>query len=318
MSVLLVVADDPLLVDRELDAIRSQWLADDGALQVTVHEASELEHLPELRTLSLFGDAAGHIIRGVEKLRAAVRRELLAYLDDPTPDVPIAIGALVTSGRAPADLRKAVDPVGEVRELRAPADWDEKGWIRLVTSEFERHGRAADRSAVEAIRAHAGSSTATIAAQVAQVVLATPGDGRLGSDDVDRVVAGTGERTPSAVVAAFEDRDTAGALVAARGALEAGTPPTWIANAVVRRVSDLLEVRGGGRPPGMRDGQANRLTGISRRAFEPGELAWIHDRLARLDLDLRGSDLPDDVLLETALIEVTTRRVVGPPWNPAA
>ncbi|MDX1510979.1 MAG: hypothetical protein R3249_06510 [Nitriliruptorales bacterium] len=202
--------------------------------------------------------------------------------------------------------------------MRAPADWDEQGWTRVITGEFERHGRAADRTAVAAIRARAGSSTATVAAHVAQVVAATRGDDRISADDVDRVVAGTGERTPSAVVGAFEQRDTGGVLTAARGALEAGTPPTWIANAVIRRVSDLLEVRGGGRPPGMRDGQANRLTGIARRQFEPGELAWIHDRLARLDLDLRGSDLPDDVLLEAALVEITTRRRLGAPWNPAA
>lgn len=314
----LIVADDPLLVDRELETVRSEWLADDDTIHVVVHEATELEHLPELRTRSLFGDSVGHVFRGVERLRAAIKRELLGYLDDPEPDVPVALGALVKSGRAPADLRRAVEPVGDVRELRAPADWDEKAWTRLIADEFERHDRAADRSAVDAIRAHAGSSTATVAAQVAQVVLATPGDGRVEGEDVDRVVSGTGERTPSAVVAAFEDRDVAGALMAARGALEAGTPPTWIANAVGRRVSDLLEVRGGGKPPGMRDGQANRLTGIARRQFEPGELAWIHDRIARLDLDLRGSDLPDDVLLETALIEVATRRTVGPDWNPTA
>lgn len=318
MSIVLVVADDPLLVDRELEAVRAEWLADDEDVHVRVHEAAELEALPELRTLSLFGDTAAHVIRGTERIRAAIKRELLAYLEDPAPDVPIAIGVLVSSGRAPADLKKAVTPVGEVREVRAPADWDEKGWTRLITVEFERHGRPADRSAVEAIRAHAGSSTATMAAQVAQVLAATPGDGRLTSEDVDRVVVGTGERTPSAVVAAFENRDTGSALLAARGALEAGTPPTWIANAVIRRVSDLLEVRAGGRPPGMRDGQANRLTGISRRQFEPGELAWIHERLARLDLDLRGSDVPDDILLETALIEVSTRTAVGAPWNPAA
>lgn len=317
MSIVLVVADDPLLVDRELEAVRAEWQADDN-VQVRIHEAAELEALPELRTLSLFGDTAAHVIRGTERIRAAVKRELLAYLEDPADDVPIAIGVLVSTGRAPADLKKAVTPVGEVREVRAPADWDEKGWARLITGEFERHGRPADRSAVEAIRAHAGSSTATMAAQVAQVVAATPGDGRIGAEDVDRIVIGTGERTPGAVVSAFEDRDPAGALIAARGALESGTPPTWIANAVIRRVSDLLEVRAGGRPPGMRDGQANRLTGISRRQFEPGELAWIHERLARLDLDLRGSDVPDDILLETALIEVSTRTAVGAPWNPAA
>jgi DNA polymerase-3 subunit delta len=299
VSIVLVVADDPLLVDRELETVRAEWLADGEDVQVRVHEAPELEALPELRTLSLFGDTAAHVIRGTEKIRAAVKRELLAYLEAPAEDVPIAIGVLVSSGRAPADLKKAVAPVGEVREVQAPADWDEKGWTRLITGEFERHGRPADRSAVEAIRAHAGSSTATMAAQVAQVVAGTPGDGRLTSEDV-------------------ENRDPGGALVAARGALEAGTPPTWIANAVIRRASDLLEVRAGGRPPGMRDTQANRLTGISRRQFEPGELAWIHERLARLDLDLRGSDMPDDILLETALIEVSTRTAVGAPWNPAA
>ncbi len=51
--------------------------------------------------------------------------------------------------------------------------------------------------------------------------------------------------------------------------------------------------------------------------FAIGELAWCMDRLAQLDVDLKGNtDLPPDLVLEFGVIDLATPREVGVPWNP--
>jgi DNA polymerase III subunit delta len=81
----------------------------------------------------------------------------------------------------------------------------------------------------------------------------------------------------------------------------------------------LLQVRSGASPKeaGVSPGQHRRLKGLAA-AFNPGELAWCHDRLAQLDVDLKGAELPDHLLLELAIIEVDSPREVGLPFNPLA
>jgi DNA polymerase III subunit delta len=85
------------------------------------------------------------------------------------------------------------------------------------------------------------------------------------------------------------------------------------------RIRQLLQVRSGAAPKeaGVSPGQHRRLKALAA-AFNPGELAWCHDRLAQLDVDLKGAELPDDLLLELAIIEVASPREVGLPFNPLA
>ncbi|MGH3452614.1 MAG: DNA polymerase III subunit delta, partial [Haloechinothrix sp.] len=202
-------------------------------------------------------------------------------------------------------------------EVKTPPDWDDRAWDGVVAGEFRRAGREADGSAIAALRTHAGEDPSAIASKVAQVVEAVGEPRTLTAEDVEAAVEGHGRRSGFAIADAVADRDPAEALVALRGALEAGEAPLAILGAVVYRFRQLLAVRGGAGPKdaGISPGQHRRLQGIVR-GFHPGELAWCHDRLAQVDVDLKGSELPDDLVIELAILDVASSREVGAPGTP--
>jgi DNA polymerase-3 subunit delta len=320
-AVVLVVGPDPLLCDREVEA-RLEAIRSDGVpTNVLRLDAGELDALPDLRTASLLGERTCVILRDAEDLageaRRALREELEAYASDPDP-----INAVVVVARSVAripTLAKALAAAGEKVEVKPPADHDDRAWDALVTAEFRRLGRRADASALAAVRAHAGTDAGAIASQVATVHHTAEPKRTVTAEDVEAVLAGQGRVSAFAVADAITARDPQAALMALRGAMGAGEAPLRIVGALTFRLRQLLQARGGGDareigiPPG-------RLAHLKReaQAFNPGELAWCHDRLARLDLELKGSDLPDDVLMDVAVVELATSRRPGAPFDPTA
>jgi DNA polymerase III subunit delta len=316
-AVHLLAGDDDLLLQRELERVLADLRADDPELEVEVHDATETPHLPELRTASLFGGRTCVVLRGVEGVSGDLKAEVERYLEAPSDD---AVLVLVARGLGKVQkIGKLAKANGVRTDVKAPADWDDRAWDRLVGEEFRRLRRTADASAIAAVRAHAGTVPGVIASKVAQVCAAEPNAPTLTADHVEASVEGHGKVSGFAVADAVADRDPAAAIVALRGALEAGEAPLALLGAVTFRFRQLLSVRGGAGPKdaGVSPGQHRRLQAIAGR-FNPGELAWCHDRLAQLDVDLKGSELPDDVVLELGVLELATAREVGRPFNPTA
>lgn len=313
-SVILLAGDDDLLLQRALQRQLAAITAALDDVDVDLHDVSETDHLPELRTTSLFGGQTCVVLRGVEGLAGDLKAEVEAYLESPAPD---AVLVLVARGVGRIQkIAKLVAANGRREDVKRPPDHDDRAWDRLVTDEFAHRGRTPDASAVAAIRLHAGTDTATIAAQVATVCASVVGS-QVTVADVEAAVEGRGRVSGFAIADAVADRDPGAAILAVRGALEAGEAPLAIVGALTFRFRQLLQVRSGAdaRTAGMSPGQHRRLQQLSAR-FSPGELAWCHDRLADLDLELKGSDLPDDVVLEVAIIDLATSRTVGAPFNP--
>jgi DNA polymerase III subunit delta len=314
---LLLVGDDDLLLQRELERQLDRLRAEDPELDVAIHDVSETEHLPELRTASLFGGRSCVVLRGAEGLSGDLKAEVEAYVVAPSDD---AVLVLVARGAGKIQKIGRVAKEADARvEVRTPPDWEDRSWDRLIGEEFRRLKRKADATAIAAIRAHAGQVPGVIASKVASVCAANTGVAVLTSEHVDAVVEGHGRVSGFAVADAVAGRDAADALVALRGALEAGEAPLAIHGALTFRFRQLLRVRSGATPKeaGIAVGQHGRLRSVAA-AFGPGELAWCHDRLAQLDLDLKGSELPADLVLELAVLELATPREVGAPFNPLA
>lgn len=313
----LIAGDDELLLRRATERLVDQLREQDPELEVETHDAGETDHLPELRTTSLFGGRTCVVLRGVEQLAGDLKREVEAYCAAPSDE---AVLVLVARGVGKIQkVAKLVKEHGERVDVKAPAGWDDRGWDRLVGDEFRRLGCQADASAIAAIRAHAGTEPGVIASKVAQVCAAEPDARNVTADHVERNVEGHGRSSGFAIADAVADRDPAATLVALRGSLEAGEAPLALLGAVTFRFRQLLQVRGGvdAKQAGISAGQYRRLQGLAGR-FNPGELAWCHDRLAALDLQLKGSELPDDLVLELGMVELATAREVGRPWNPRA
>jgi DNA polymerase III subunit delta len=317
LPVLLLVGDDDLLLHRELERRLADLRAEDPELTVETCDVSETEHLPELRTASLFGGRTCVVVRGAEQLAGDLKTEIEAYLSAPTDEAVLVVVARGV-GRIQKVARLAKEH-GERVDVKAPAAWDDRGWERLVGEEFRRLARKADASAITALLGHAGTDPSTIASKVGSVCAAAAGAPVLTAAHVEAAVEGHGRRSGFAIADAVAERDPAAALVAVRGSLEAGEAPLAILGALTFRIRQLLQVRSGASPKqaGVSPGQHRRLKTLAA-AFNPGELAWCHDRLAQLDVDLKGAELPDHLLLEFAIVEVASPREVGLPFNPLA
>lgn len=317
-NVHLIVGDDDLLLHRATERLLDQVKAAHPDVEVDLYEAAELDHLPEMRTASLFGGSHCLVLRGVQDARGDLKAEIEDYLERPDPD---ALLILVGRGLARNTVvhRRASD-VGEVITVAAPPDWKDDEWAQLVKSEFARLDRKVHAHAIQAILEHAGRVPAVIATKVAQVAASTSAGRTVSTEDVEAVVEGHGQQSGFALADAVTDRDAARALVVLRGALESGTEPIALLGALVYRFRQLLQARGGADAAtvGTSPNNHRRLVGIARR-FGPGELAWCHDRLAQLDIDLKGnSELPAELLIELAVIDLATPREVGAPFNPLA
>lgn len=320
-QVLLIVGADPLLCDREVERQLDALRADGTPTHVQRLEAAELEELPEMRTVSLLEERTCVVLRGVEALSGegnrALREQIEQYVAAPDPSNVLVLVAR-NVGRIPT-LAKAAAAAGEKIDVAIPAEHDGRAWDRLIAEEFARLERQAEPAAIASIIEHAGHDATVIASQVATVCHATEAGRIITTGDVEAVVAGQGRVSAFAIAEAIERRDPAAALMALRGAMGSGEAPLRIVGALTFRMRQLLQARAGadardiGIPPG-------RLTHLRRaaQAFLPGELAWCHDRIARLDVALKGSDLPDDVLMDVAVVELATSRAPGAPFDPTA
>jgi DNA polymerase III subunit delta len=314
---ILLVGDDDLLLQRELERQLTSLREQDPELEVDLHDVSEIDHLPELRTASLFGGRTCVVLRGVEQLTGDLKAEVEAYAASPSDDAVLVLVAL-GAGKVQKLAKLAKERDARV-DVKTPPDWEERSWQRLVGEEFRRLGRKADATAITAILAHAGQDPGTIASKVASVAGANAQVATITAEHVDATVEGHGRVSGFAIADAVAERDPAAALVALRGALASGEAPLALLGAVTFRFRQLLRVRSGAPPKeaGVSPGQHRRLKTLAG-AFNPGELAWCHDRLAQLDVDLKGSELPDELVLELGILQVATSREVGQPWNPLA
>jgi DNA polymerase-3 subunit delta len=322
----LVAGDDELLVQRVLERLLAQLRRDDPELEVETHEATEIDGLPEMRTASLFGGRLCVVIRDVRTVTGSLKTEIEDYLAAPDPDAVLVLTAVAADhGKSPTGQNRKIARLakqhGQVHEVAVPRDYQTSAWEQIVRGEFERLGREAGPEVVAAILEHAGLSPAAIASRVAQVAEGVAAGTTITVDDVERHVQGHGHQSNFAVVDAVADRDPAAALTLLRGFLDAGKEPLLLVGAMVYRFRQLSQVRGGldHRAAGMAQGQWRRLKTIASHNFTVGELGWCTDRLARLDVDLKGnSPLPPELVLELAVIDLATRREVGAPWNPLA
>lgn len=304
-AVYLVTGDDELLLQRALERLLAELRSAEPQLEVVLVDAVEATELPDLRTASLFGGVRCIIVRGAESLSGSLAAQVSAYLDAPALTSTLVLVARGT-GRIRGVAQRAA-AVGQRIDVVAPKPWATREWGALVESELRRLGRSADPPAVRALLDRAGTDAATLASKCAQVAAATPLGASISAGDVERAVEGHGNRGCFAVADAVVERAPAEALVALRGAIEAGEAPLAVLGAITFRLRQLLQVAAGAaaNEVGVSPGQHRRLAALAGR-FEPGELAWCHDRAARADLDLKGSDLASDLVLEIAVVDLAT------------
>lgn len=315
---LLITGPEELLLRREADRrLAAHREAVGGELEVADVRAPELgEHgLPDLRTGSLFGSPRALVIREAQALPAEMARALAAELEGPAPEALVVL--LATSTGRIQKLARAVKAAGGRVDVNPPRDWEHAKWRQRVADEVARHGRTIDNDAVDALLERAGTDVNTVAEKVAQLAVGAP-EGAITAEQVDRFVIGHGSRGAFAVADAMCERDPQRALQLLRGALEAGDDPLMVLGALAYRLRTVVAVAAGlHRSPqsetGLRisDGQARRLHGV-RRNFGAGELTAAFRVLADADAEIKGGQLPAELVIERAVLAVADRDVPPP------
>ncbi len=280
----------------------------EGDTEVTDLRAGDLKEsgLPDLRTGSLFGARRALILRDAQELPADASAALLAELEGDPPDATVIL--LATGTQRIMKLAKRIKDIGGRVDISPPREWEEKQWQLHVAEELRRHGRSADRDAIEALLDHAGLDVGAIAEKVAQVAATAP-PGPIGAIHVEAVVVGHGNRGSFAVADAMCARRPDEALTLLRGVLEGGDDPVMVLGALAYRLRSLVAVAGRIEPRsiglGLSPGQARRLEGV-RRNFGPGELTRAYRTLAAADLEIKSGDTPPELVVERAVLDIAT------------
>lgn len=308
--VLLITGPEELLLQREANRVLAAYREEAGGeLDVADLRAPELADgpLPDLRTGSLFGAPRAVVIREAQALPAEAARALAAELDGSPPEALVVLVA-TSLGRIQT-LAKRVKEAGGRIDVAPPREFDERGWRKLVTDELARHERRIDDQAVEALLERAGTNVSAIAEKAAQVAAGAP-DGPITAEQVERFVVGHGSRGSFAVADAMCDREPQRALTLLRGVLASGDEPVMVLGALAYRVRTLVAVAADldAKAAGLRlsDKQRGRLQGV-RRNFGPGELTAAFRVLADADAEMKGGELPDELVLERAVLAIADR-----------
>lgn len=302
-----LITGHELLVRRAADRIVDELRAA-GEVEVTDVRAEALKEqgLPDL-TGSLFGTPRVVRIREAQDIGTDLSDAILDRLRNPSPDATLVLQA--SSAGKLRKLAKRIDELGGRIDAAPPKDWEDRKWQQLAADEFVRHGRTADRAAVDALLAHAGLDVGTIAEKVAQVTAAQSAK-KITAEHVDTLVEGHGDRGAFAVADAMCDRDPAAAARLLRGVLDGGQDPVMVLGALAYRMRTIVAVAGGvdGKEigTGISPGMARRLQ-VVRRNFGPGELTRAYRVLADADLAIKSGDEVPEHVIERAVVSIATR-----------
>jgi DNA polymerase-3 subunit delta len=307
----LLVGPSELLLRRAAADLVVELEAE-GDTEVTDLRAGDLKEsgLPDLRTGSLFGARRALILRDAQELPAEASAALLAELEGEPPDATVIL--LATGTQRIMKLAKRIKELGGRVDIAPPREWEERQWQLHVAEELRRHGRSADRDAIQALLDHAGLDVGAIAEKVAQVAATAP-PGAIGTAQVEAVVVGHGNRGSFAVADAMCARRPDEALTLLRGVLEGGDDPVMVLGALAYRLRSIVAVAGRIEPKsiglGLSPGQARRLEGV-RRNFGPGELTRAYRTLAAADLEIKSGDTPPQLVVERAVLDIATPATV--------
>ena len=255
----------------------------------------------DLATPSLFGEGRALLVTDAKSLPDDALFELKQYLQEPDPDAPLVLLAMVGErAKAPAALAKLVHGVGAVTEVKVQRK-DLPGWMlqRARTKELNLAPEGAT-----ALLDTLGPDPGALEQALDQLAAAYPGE-RVTADIVAGQFRGLGEQHVWDLCDKAFARDLPAAMRSLRTLLEDREAGLMILGGITSRLRDLLKVKALPErlPPaelakraGLRfDWQARRYREQARR-FSMEELVALHERVTWADRALK-SGATDDVVL---------------------
>jgi DNA polymerase-3 subunit delta len=310
-SVIVVVGDEPFLVDREVRAAVTAARAQAPDLDVREVAGSELEPgtLAALASPSLFGDGCLLVLRDAQDVVKALTDEVIAQAEAATPEAPlVATHAGGAKGKALLDKLVAAGATRIDRVKLKPGE--RAGFVR---AELKAAGRTISEDGLRALVESLGGDCRELSTACAQ--LASDTDGDIDAEVVNRYHSGLADASSFAVADRTVEGDVAGALEQLRYALSNGVAPVLVVSALGQGLRGIAKVAaaGGGRSfdlartlgmPAWKIDRVRRQLG----GWHPDGLASALTAVALADGAVKGAGVDPHYALERMVLTVAAAR----------
>jgi DNA polymerase-3 subunit delta len=305
-----LLTGEEFLASEALDKLRAEVDADPLSEIAFAGDVGVFDLLQALSTSSLLGGRRLVIVRGAQDLKKEHAEAIAEYLESPSPD---SVLALVSTGRSKVDA--VVKKLGAVISLEPPKGRRLVGWIR---ERARQHQLNVDERAAWALVDSVGTELRDLDGALSQ--LATGGDagGKIGAADVRRMFPRLADQRIFAFTDAVGDRRLELAMGSLRRLLEQGDEPLVLFGSLVSQVRRMLRARryadqsaaAVGDAMGLPSWRAERLQ-KQARSYREEELVAALGLLAAADVDIKGGDLPPEVALERAVLQIVAGERAG-------
>ena len=242
-------------------------------------------------------------------LKSDALAPLLEYLAAPDPSTTLVLHANVKLKKNGV-LYKRASKHGVAAEFVAPRERELPRWLQ---ERARAAGRTLRPDAAALLAEAIGRDLGALADALERVMLFVTGDGPVELEHVEQTVAHTRTRTVWELVEAIGDRDTPKALARAHLLLGQGEHPLRLLPLVSRQFRQLLAghaARAGGantdQAAAAADVHGFRVRAFTRQLenYEIAEIVGALRRLAQADRALKGSKLPDALILESCVLDL--------------
>jgi DNA polymerase III subunit delta len=300
-----LLTGEEFLASEALDRLRAEIEADPLSEISFTGDVGVPDLMQALTTSSLLGGRRLVIVRGAQDLKKEHAEAIDEYLESPSPD---SVLALVSAGRSKVD--PVVKKRGAVISLEAPRGRRLVGWIR---ERARLHRLRVDDRGAWALVDSVGTELRDLDGALSQLATSGPEGGRVGATDVRRMFPRLADQRIFAFTDAVGDRRLDLAMGSLRRLLEQGDEPLVLFGSLVSQVRRMLRARryadqsaaAVGDAMGLPGWRAERLQ-KQARSYREEELVAALGALAAADVDIKGGDLPPEVALERAVLQVVT------------
>ncbi len=309
---LLIVGDEPLLVDRAVAAAMAAARKADPEVERRESAATDLSPIEfsDLVAPSLFAEPRVVVIRQAHESSKEIAAAITEYAVNPVEGVVLVVqhNGGVRNKPLADGLRKAGAAVMTCNKITKPAER-----VEFVRHEIRSAGGTTTPDAVAAIVDAVGSDLRELAAAASQLVADT--GGLVDESAVRRYHRGRAEVNGFAVADLAVAGDVPAALEALRWAIGVGVAPVLIADALADGIRTVAKVAGA-RPGngfalaaelGMPPWKIDRARTAARHWTEAG-LARGMEIVANVNGDVKGLAVDVDYALEKAVIELSRAR----------
>ncbi len=311
--VVLVTGSAEFLAERVVADARAALVDDDPGADVSDVAGGALDAgtLAELTGPSLFAASRGVVVRGVDLVPDAMHDPLVAYAQDPQPDVAMI---LVHPGgvRGKAFLDRLRTAGAREVKVEAPKPWKVPEWI---VTEGRRHGVGVDHDAAELLHRAVGDDVRALASALGQLASDHP-QARIDADVVGRYYEGRAEIKSFDIAERAIAGDRAGALELLRWALGQRVGLPLVTSAFATTLRRLVKLSFA--PRGLSQADLAREVGCSptqlsrvrdqTRGWDAGGLATAMDAVADADAAVKGGSADPGHALERMVLTVVDAR----------